>query len=203
MALPADRLMRIPVAVSARHAHLTKLTIERLFGPGFELHRERELSQPHEFAAAETVTIVGPCGTLEHVRLLGPARAEDQVELALSDARHLGLEPKLRTSGDLRDTPGVVLVGPAGRVELKQGVMLARRHIHMSPADAARFAVMDREMVAVAIDSDGRDLVFDDVIVRVSAQFRTELHLDTDEGNAAAIGPGTTATLRPHGVVRL
>jgi propanediol utilization protein len=132
------------------------------------------------------------------VRLVGPPRKEDQIELARSDALHIGINPTLRTSGDLHDSPGVTLEGPAGRVELPHGVILARRHIHVSAADAARLGLANNDIVAVAIDSDGRDLVFDDVIVRVGADFSTELHLDTDEGNAAAIGPGTTATLLPQ-----
>ncbi len=194
MRLP-DPGLRIPVAVSARHAHLTQTTIDRLFGPGHVLRPARELSQPHEFAAEETITLIGPQGMLGHVRVLGPPRQADQIELARSDAMHLGLKPQLRTSGDLHDTPGIVLEGPAGRVELPHGVILARRHIHASPADALHLGIKEHDVVAVAIDSDGRDLIFEDVVVRVSPDYRTELHLDTDEGNAAAIGPGTTATL--------
>ena len=190
--------MRIPVAVSARHAHLTQATIERLFGPGFQLHPSRQLSQPHEFATRETVTIVGPRGRLEHVRLLGPPRHEDQIEISRSDAKVLGIDAAVRISGDLRDTPGVTLEGPAGHVVVAHGVILAHRHIHMSPADAARFHVEDRDVVAVAIDSDERDLIFRDVIVRVAPDYRTELHLDTDEGNAAAIAPGVSAMLLPR-----
>lgn len=190
--------MQVPVAISARHAHLTRATIERLFGTGHELHVARELSQPHEFAAQETVTIIGPCGRLEHVRIVGPPRQEDQVELARSDALHIGVDPALRTSGDLHDSPGVTLEGPAGRFELSHGVILARRHLHLSPVDAQRLELCNQDIIAVAIDSDGRDLVFDDVVVRVADGFRTELHLDTDEGNAAAIGPGDTATLLPE-----
>lgn len=194
-----DPLPRIPVAISARHAHLTQETLERLFGPGFQLKPTRQLSQPHEFAAEETVTIIGPRGKLEHVRLLGPPRHEDQVEISRSDALRLGLEPQVRVSGDLSGTPGITLLGPAGRTVLSHGVILAHRHIHMSPADADRFQLKDRDVVAVAIDSNERDLIFADVVVRVSADFRTELHVDTDEGNAAAIGPGATATLLKDG----
>lgn len=191
--------IRIPVAISARHAHLTQATIERLFGAGHALRLHSPLSQPGEFSAQETVTIVGPQGRLEHLRLVGPPRHADQVELARSDAVALGLDTRLRLSGDVDDTPGLVLEGPAGRVTLPHGVILAQRHIHMSPEDAARWHLRDREEVAVAIDSDGRDLIFEDVVVRVSAHYRTELHLDTDEGNAAGVGPGTTAALlEPH-----
>jgi acetate kinase len=196
---PSEQRMRIPVAVSARHAHLSQATIERLFGPGYRLHFARQLSQPHEFAAKETVRIAGPCGALEQVRVLGPPRHEDQIEISRSDALRLGLDAKVRISGDVHDTAGVTVHGPAGSVVLSHGVILAHRHIHMSPADAERFQVKDREVVAVAIDSEGRDLIFADVVVRVAPDFRTELHLDTDEGNAAAIGPGVTATLLAAG----
>jgi acetate kinase len=189
--------MHIPVAISARHVHLTRTTIDRLFGVGHELQVAKALSQPQEFAAQERITLVGPGGRLEDVRIVGPPRQMDQIELARSDALHLGIEPVLRTSGDLKQTPGVILEGPAGRVESPHGVILARRHLHVSAADAQHLNLVDREIVAVAVDSDGRDLVFDDVIVRVGEGYHTELHLDTDEGNAAAIGPGTTATLLP------
>jgi propanediol utilization protein len=190
-----SRLLRIPVAVSARHVHLTRPTIDKLFGSGHELQVAKELSQPHEFAARETVTVIGPSGRLEHVRIVGPPRAEDQIELARSDALHIGVDPALRTSGDLHDSPGVILEGPAGILELPKGVILARRHLHLSHFDARNLGLRNHDIVAVAIDSNGRDLIFDDVIVRVATGFRTELHLDTDEGNAAAIAPGVTATL--------
>jgi acetate kinase len=185
----------IPVAVSARHAHLTRATLDGLFGRGHELRVKHPLSQPGQFAAEETITLVGPRGRLEGVRILGPPRDADQIELSRSDELVLGIDAPLRASGDLDDTPGVELVGPAGRVRVAHGVVQAIRHIHMSPADAQRLGLHDRQQVSVAVDSDGRDLVFADVLVRVSPQFRLELHLDTDEGNAAGVGPGTTARL--------
>jgi acetate kinase len=184
--------MRIPVAVSARHVHLCNATIEKLFGPGYTLRMARNLSQPHEYAAQETVNIIGPRGRLEHVRIVGPPRRDDQVELARSDAMHIGVDPALRLSGDLHDSPGVTLEGPAGKARLPHGVILAQRHIHMTADDALRLGLRDHD---ITIDSDGRDLIFDDVVVRVSPGFRTELHLDTDEGNAAAIRTTSTATL--------
>jgi acetate kinase len=190
--------VRIPVAVSARHVHLTRATIEKLFGPGYELQIAKDLSQPHEFAARETVNVIGPNGRLEHVRIVGPPRAEDQIELARSDALHIGVDPALRTSGDLHDSPGVTLEGPEGSLELPHGVILARRHLHVSHFDAQHLGLENHDIVAVAIDSDGRDLIFDDVIVRVAIGYRTELHLDTDEGNAAGIASGATATLLPE-----
>lgn len=187
----------IPVAISARHVHLTIATIEGLFGRGHVLRVKHPLSQPGQFAAEETVAVVGPRGRLDGVRVLGPAREADQVELSRSDEVALGIDAPLRLSGDLDNTPGVELVGPAGSVRIAHGVVMPVRHIHMSPQDAQHFGVHDRQRVSVAVDSDGRDLVFADVVVRVSAQFRLELHLDTDEGNAAGVVPGTTAQLLP------
>jgi acetate kinase len=185
----------IPVAISAHHVHLTQTTIERLFGENYVLTPRAPLSQPGQFSACETVTLVGPRGRLEHVRVLGPPRAADQVEISQSDARTLGLEVPLRLSGDLDATPGLTIEGPRGKVTLTAGVVCALRHIHMSPADAAHLNVRDREVVEVAIDSGGRPVIFGEVIVRVSPHYRLEFHLDTDEGNAAGVGPDTVAHL--------
>jgi acetate kinase len=185
------------VAISARHVHLSQPTVDALFGAGHVLQVKAPLSQPGQFAAVETVALVGPHGRIEHVRVLGPPRAADQVELARSDEITLGIDAPLRVSGELAHTPGIEVVGPAGSVRLAAGVVMPVRHIHMSPEDAERLGVRDRQRVSVAVDSDGRDLVFGDVVVRVSAQFRLELHLDTDEGNAAGVGPGTRARLLP------
>jgi acetate kinase len=187
----------IPVAISARHVHLTQATLEALFGPGYTLHVKSLLSQPGQYAAMETVTVAGPHGRLENVRILGPPRAADQVELSRSDEIALGIIAPLRISGDLEQTPGLSLVGPAGSVRLGSGVVTAVRHIHMSPQDAERFGVRDRQRVSVAVDSQGRDVVFGDVVVRVSPHFRLELHLDTDEGNAAGVDQHATARLLP------
>jgi len=185
----------IPVAVSARHVHLSQATIERLFGPGYVLQPRSPLSQPGQFAAIETVTLIGPRGRLEHVRVLGPPREADQVEIALTDERKLGIEAPLRLSGDLRSTPGVILEGPNGRATLGAGVVCALRHIHMSPSDAEHFGVTDHQVVQVAVESSGRSIVFGNVVIRVSPNYRLELHLDTDEGNAAGIEAGTRARL--------
>ncbi len=157
------------------------------------------MSQPGQFAAQETIELVGSAGRLEHVRVLGPVRDADQIELSRSDEILLGIDAPLRVSGDLANTPGIELVGPAGRVRLDHGVVTAVRHIHMSPEDAQRLGVRDGERVQVALDSDGRDVIFDDVVVRVSPSYRLELHLDTDEGNAAGVSQGATARLvRPE-----
>ena len=196
---PPNPAQLIPVAISARHVHLRQATLDALFGSGHVLRVKCPLSQPGQFAAEETVCLRGPRGLLEHVRVLGPPRDADQVELSRSDEIALGIDAPLRVSGDLGSTPGIDVEGPAGRVHLHRGVVMPVRHIHMSPQDALRFGVSDRERVDVAIDSDGRDLVFGDVVVRVSPAFRLELHLDTDEGNAAGVVPGTLARLQRAG----
>jgi acetate kinase len=189
--------MRIPVAISARHAHLSQPTIERLFGPGHRLGTRTALSQTGQFSAEETVTLVGPRGRLSGVRVMGPPRAHDQVEISRSDEFVLGVDAPVRISGDLANTPGITLEGPAGRVTLSSGLICARRHIHMSPDEAQRLGVRDCDVVAVRLDTDGRDLVFGDVMVRVAPDFRLELHLDTDEANAAGVQPGDYAQLVP------
>ena len=187
--------VRIPVAISARHAHLSQPTIDRLFGKGHELVPRAPLSQTGQFSAEETVTLVGPRGKLPDVRLMGPPREHDQVEISRTDEFVLGVDAPVRISGDLANTPGITIEGPAGRVTLPSGLICARRHIHMSPEDARRLGVRDCDVVAVRIDTDGRDLQFGDVMVRVSPQFRLELHLDTDEANAAGVKPGDYAEL--------
>lgn len=188
---------KIPVEVSARHAHLSQATIEKLFGPGYRLRERAGLSQHGQFSAQEVVTLIGPRGRIDNVRLMGPARAQDQVEISRSDEFALGIDAPVRTSGDLRNTPGIVIQGPAGRVTLTNGVICARRHIHMNSADAARLGVRDHQSVRVRIDSDGRDLVFGDVVVRVDPTFSLALHLDTDEANAAGVQRGDMAELLP------
>jgi propanediol utilization protein len=180
----------IPIAVSARHAHLSQATIERLFGAGYRITPRNALSQTGQYSAVETVTLIGPRGRFEHVRLMGPPRAQDQIEISRSDELALGIDAPVRQSGHLADTPGVTLEGPCGRVALSGGVILAQRHIHMHTSDAERLQVKDGETVSVRIDSEGRDLTFNDVVVRVSSQFKLELHLDTDEANAAGIQSG-------------
>lgn len=185
--------LSIPVAVSARHAHLSQPTIDQLFGQGYRLRPRTALSQPGQFAAQESVTLIGPRDRIEKVRLMGPPRAADQIEISRTDEFTLGLDAPVRISGDVVNTPGITLEGPKGQVTLRNGVITARRHIHMSPQDAERFGLRDHDSVEVRIDSDGRDLTFGDVVVRVSPQFRLELHLDTDEANAAGIQEGASA----------
>ncbi len=191
----------IPIAVSARHIHLTDAAVEALFGPGHTLTPEKPLSQPGQFACEERLTIVGPRRSIEGVRVLGPTRARCQVEISRTDEFALGVDAPVRNSGHVESTPGVTLMGPGGLLQLKEGLICARRHIHMRPDDAERFGVEDRDVVDVAIDSDGRDLVFGDVLVRVKDSYQLEMHIDTDEANAAEIVPGHEGVLESTGAV--
>jgi len=179
----------IPVALSARHVHLSQEHVEALFGPGHKLTPRADLSQPGQFACQETVDVVGPRRTLSRVRVLGPARGQSQVELSVTDGVVLGLQVPVRLSGELAGTPGCHLIGPRGAVKLREGCIVAVRHIHMTPEDAARLGLGDRQKVYVQFPGP-RGVVFDEVVVRVSKDFRTELHLDTDEGNAASVRDG-------------
>ncbi len=183
--------LEIPVAVSARHVHLTQETVEALFGEGYQLTERNPLSQPNQFACNETVSIVGPKRTLENVRILGPTRPKNQVEISRTDEFFLGIDAPVRASGDVDNSPGCTLIGTDGRrIELKQGVICAWRHIHMQPEDAEKFGVQDRDVVEIAIQSNGRKLTFGDVLVRVKSSYKLEMHIDTDEGNAAELARG-------------
>lgn len=178
--------MKFIVETSARHIHVTKETLAILYGEGHELTNKKDLSQPGQFACEEKVKLVGPKSEMS-VSILGPVRKADQVELSFTDARALGLKGvPVRESGDVEGTPGIKLVGPCGEVEIKEGVMIAKRHIHMTPADAKAFGVKDKDVVAVKIVSDGRTTVYGDTVVRVSKKFALAMHIDTDECNAAA-----------------
>ena len=176
---------KVLVETSARHIHLTAEAVEALYGKGAELTVKKELSQPGQYAAGnEKITLVGPKGTLA-VSVLGPTRKANQVELSFTDARTLGLKAvPVRESGDVAGTPGLKLVGPAGEVEIAEGVIIAKRHIHMTPADAEAFGVSDKEIVKVRLNTE-RPLIFDDVVCRVSPSFALAMHIDTDECNAA------------------
>jgi propanediol utilization protein len=162
--------------------------VETLFGPGHRLTRRTGISQPGQFACEETVTLVGPKGSIPRVRVLGPERAETQVEISRTDQFALGIDAPVRVSGEVEGTPGLRLEGPAGTVDLRRGVMVARRHVHMTPRDADRFRVKDQEVVMVRVVGE-RGIVFDDVLVRVTDTARLDMHLDTDEANAADLGP--------------
>ena len=190
-----SRNLTIPVAVSARHIHLTGAAVAALFGEGHELTPHKPLSQPGQFACVERLTIVGPKRRIEGVRVLGPTRPKCQVEISRTDEFYLGLDAPVRASGDVANTPGVTLIGPAGSLTLEDGVICAWRHIHMTPADAEAFGVQDKDVVEVSIDSASRDLVYGDVLVRVSTRYALEMHIDTDEANAAEIRPGAAGSL--------
>lgn len=185
----------IPIGVSVRHVHLCREHVDQLFGPGYELTARNELYQPGNYAAEETVTLVTPKRTLHNVRILFPLRAQTQVELAYSDAVYLGLHPPIVLSGrSLKGTPGLVLVGPAGAVDLPEGVIIAARHVHMNPLEAARLGVRDGDEIDVAVDGP-RALTFRNVVVRVREGQRLEMHLDTDEANATCVTCGVTARM--------
>jgi len=173
------------VETSARHVHLSAEHIEILFGAGATLTEKKPLSQPGQFACEERVTLVGPKKSIANVIILGPARPATQVEVSLTDARTLGVESPVRESGDIAGSGGCKIVGPCGEVEIAEGVIAAKRHIHFTPADAEAAGVEDKEIVSVKIDSDGRSTIFGDVVVRVSPKFAAAMHIDTDESNAA------------------
>jgi len=178
---------QIIVEVSARHIHLTQKDWDTLFGVDYKARLKRELSQSGEFACEDRVSIVGPRNTIKNVVVLFPPRKNTQVEISATDAKTLGIAPVLCDSGYVDSSPGCVLVGPYGELELKSGVMIARRHIHMTPADAEKFNVKDRDCLSVQITQTLRPLVFHDVLVRVNENFKLRMHIDTDEANAALI----------------
>ncbi|MBE6706485.1 MAG: phosphate propanoyltransferase [Ruminococcaceae bacterium] len=172
------------IETSARHVHLTRETVDTLFGKGYVLTNKKDLSQPGQFACEEKVTVIGPKGSLK-ASILGPERSADQVELSLTDARTIGLAGvPVRESGDVAGSVGCIIEGPCGRVEIKDGVIAAKRHIHMTVADAEVFGVKDKDVVKVRIET-ARPLIFDDVVVRVSDSYALAMHIDTDESNAA------------------
>jgi putative phosphotransacetylase len=187
----------IPVTVSGRHVHISRGVLDRLFGDGFQLTRLRDLGQPGEFASEQTVTAVGrSLRTLERVRVLGPVRSYTQIELSGTDAVRLGIDPPVRTSGELVGSESVTLVGPCGSVHLKEGAIMATRHIHMTDRDAREYGVADGERVRIRFAGD-RALVLENVLVRVGKSSALELHLDTDDSNAAGVRlPMTVKILR-------
>ena len=199
-----DQTSTIPVAVSARHIHLTDEAVEALYGNGHQLTPDKPLSQPGQFACKERLTIIGPKRNIEGVRVLGPTRSKCQIEISRTDEFHLGVDAPVRDSGDVGNSPGVTLEGPTGRLTLKEGLICARRHIHMTPDDAKNFGVKHGDVVSVTLDTDRRDLTFGDVLVRVSPKYKLEMHIDTDEANAADLNPGQQGALVATGAgVRL
>ncbi len=186
--------MMLPAAISTRHVHLSQEDLEALFGKGFELTKSKDLSQPGQFAANEQVDLIGPKRTIKGVRILGPARKTTQVEISVTDAFTLGVAPVVRNSGDLADTPGLKIVGPAGEIALDKGCIVAARHIHMHTSDADKFGVKDKDVVSVRTEGP-RSVVFENVLARVHQDYALEMHVDTDEGNAAALKNGTMVEL--------
>ncbi|MDK2801906.1 MAG: phosphate propanoyltransferase [Oscillospiraceae bacterium] len=172
------------VETSARHIHLTREHVDILFGKGFCLTNKKELSQPGQFATNERLTIVGSKGELKGVTILGPERVDTQIEISATDARSIGINAPIRESGDIKDSAGCRLVGPNGEVEISQGVIIAKRHIHLTKKDAENFGVNDRQVVWVEINTDKRKAILGDVFVRVSDSFSPAMHIDTDEANA-------------------
>ena len=187
---------RIPVALSARHVHLSREHVEALFGKGHELTPLRDLSQPGQFACVETVEVVGPKGSLKNVRVLGPERKASQAELSMTDGFVIGVNLPVRLSGNLEGTPGGFLIGPKGAVKLDRGFICAARHIHLHTTDAEMTGLRDRQKVCARVVGV-RGILFDEVIVRVSPNYRTEMHLDFDEGNAAGVRDGDLVEVVP------
>lgn len=176
----------VMVETSARHIHVTQEVLETLFGADATLTKKKDLSQPGQFACAEKVKVVGPKGEF-NMTILGPVRSATQVELSLSDARKIGVPAPVRESGDIAGTPGCKLVGPKGEVEITEGVIAAKRHIHLDPETAEKFGVKDKQIVSLKVGGNGRNLVFGDVVIRVSENFSPAAHVDTDESNAAGL----------------
>jgi len=187
--LEAQKQEPFLVEISAHHIHVTQEHVEALFGKGHQLTKHADLSQPGQYACKEQLTIVGPKGRIERVRILGPARKYTQVEIAMTEQFKLGIAPPIRESGDITDTPGCILESPTGSVQIDRGVICALRHIHMSPEDALHYGVRDKSFVRVRIAGD-RELIFGDVLVRVDPSFKLAMHIDTDEGNAANVKTG-------------
>ena len=186
--------MKLPIALSNKHVHLSQADVDVLFGEGYQLTPFKPLSQPGQYACEEKVDIVGPKNTLKGIRVLGPARPETQVELAMTDARTIGIKAPVRESGKLEGTPGCKIVGPCGEIEIDHGVIVALRHVHLNDEQAAEAGVKDGEFVSIKIEGE-RGLIFENVLVRAGAKHEREVHLDTDEGNAAGCGPDAVCTI--------
>lgn len=181
-------MSKILVETSARHVHVNQEDMEVLFGKGYSLNAKKDLSQPGQFASEERVTLVGPKRELPGVTILGPCRGATQVEISLTDARSIGVNPPVRESGDIAGSASITLRGPAGEVTLKEGCIAAKRHVHLDPETAEKFGVTNGQNIKVACGAGGRNLVFDDVVARVDASYAPAMHIDTDESNAAG-GP--------------
>ena len=180
---------KVPVAMSNRHIHVSKGDLDVLFGKGYELTNVKDLSQPGQYACDEKVDIVGPKNTIKGVRILGPVRPVTQVEISMFDARTLGIEGVVRASGNINGTPVAIIVGPKGQVEIKEGVIVAARHLHLHTDDAPKYGLKDRDIIKVKVGKE-RSIVFENVVVRVHPDFALDMHIDIEEGNAAGISNG-------------
>ncbi|MDM5188946.1 phosphate propanoyltransferase [Bacillus sp. DX4.1] len=187
-------MKQVPIGVSNRHIHVTKEDLETLFGDGYELTVAKELSQPGEFAASETVTIKTEKSEIQKVRILGPVRKFTQVEISKTDARHLGIDAPIRSSGNINGTPGITVIGPKGAIEIEKGAIIAERHIHMTTKDAEQFGVQDGQYVNVKVEGE-RALIFQQVLIRVRDSYALDMHIDTDEANAANVKTGDKGEL--------
>lgn len=180
-------MRKILVETSARHIHVSQEDLEILCGKGAQLESRAPLSQPGQFVSTTRLTIVGPRSSMERVSILGPVRKASQVEISLTDARALGVTAPIRESGDIKGTPGIKLIGPAGELELKEGLIIAKRHIHMTTKDAEEFGVNNGEIVGVKVSTADRSLILNDTVIRVRDDFALAMHIDTDEANAAGL----------------
>ncbi|MEW9050639.1 MAG: phosphate propanoyltransferase [Neobacillus sp.] len=180
---------QVPIAASNRHIHLSPEHVERLFGRGYQLNKLKDLSQPNQFAASETVTLIGPKGKIANVRVLGPARGNTQVEVSLFDGFTLGVKPPIRNSGDIKGSEPIIIQGPRGQIKIDEGLICAARHIHMHTSDAENFEVADGDLVQVKVEGQ-RGIIFSNVLIRVSPKYKLEMHIDLDEANAANIKNG-------------
>jgi len=185
---------KIPVGVSARHIHLAQEHVEKLFGRGYQLTEFKPLSQPGQYAANETVAVVGPKGTFSKVRILGPARKATQLEISRTDSFALGVKAPVRESGDIAGSAGITIQGPAGEVKIDEGVIVAARHIHFHTSDAQKWGISDKQKLRVKFEGE-RGVIFDHVVARVSDDFALDMHIDTDEANAAGINNGDIAEI--------
>ena len=177
------------VEASGRHVHLSRKELDALFGTGYELTKAKDLSQPGQYASKERLTVVGPKGAFHNVVILGPVRKESQVEVSLTDSLQLGVKAPIRESGDIEGTPGIVLVNGDKSVSLDKGLIVAKRHVHMTPEDAEKIGVKNHDIVKVKVEG-ARPLIFDDVVIRVSPKFATYMHIDYDEANACGFSKG-------------
>ncbi len=187
----------IPIEISARHVHLSKSDFEALYGEGAQLTYIKELSQPGQYLCKERVDVVGPKGTFENVAILGPFRPESQIEISITDSRKLGIKHQIRQSGDIKETPGCTLRASGKEIQLDKGVIVAKRHIHMTPRDAIRLKVKDNDIVCILTTSYERSVIYADVVVRVNKAFKLAMHVDTDEGNAFDSAADPTGVILP------